>query len=305
MANFFVLFDEKEGTSNLIQLLDHFSGMAIVHQVDNRGWEPFDWHLHRSLSIHSLMRCLDLVYAPGEDAAKRLNSIYTRTSDRALETYDKSGDIGFKMRLALLPGRHWLSDLVDRRGPAWLREYRADYRWYERRMMAMLRKHDVIVIFAVRQDLLRWALSKYHGDGTGTSGHLQFDIAAGRKSLSDVPAIEVDPDRLAAIIDNCRFVIDEKIRLMRKMQALGIGTGTAIYEEFLQDEYAFFHKLFAALGRTVSDEEIATVLEKGTIFKKVHSDDISEFVINHQEIEARFGDCVVDFEAEMLAETAA
>ena len=244
------------------------------------------------------MRCLDLVFTPGKGAAKKLNEIYTRTAERPLDDYDKSGDIGFKMRFALPAEQAWMSRLISRWGPSWLKELKIDQRLYERRMLSLLRKHRIVVLFAVRQDLFRWALSKYHGDGTGKDGHLQFDIAYGRLEPSDVPAIEVDPVRFEKLIDNRRKIVDEKLRLIIKMNKLGIRTGSVIYEEFLTDPHAFFHKLFRAIEHPVTDAEIDAVLEKGTPFRKVHSDDISEFVLNHEEIEARFGECIVDFEEE-------
>lgn len=299
MANFLVLFNEKEGTSHLMMLLDQFSGVSIVHQVDGRGWEPFDWHLHRNLSIRTLMRCLHLVFTPGDDHVAKLNKIYTRTADRPLDHYETSDNIGFKMRFALPAEQTRISRLIARRGPRWLHDLRIDQRRYERNLFALLRKHRVVVLFAVRQDLFRWALSKYHGDGTGKDGHLQFDIAYGKRDRSDVPAIEVDPVRFRQLIDNRRALIDEKLRLMHKMQMQGIRTAALIYEELLNNPHMYFRKLFRAIGHRVSDTEISTVLKKGTPFRKVHSNDISEFVINHEEIEAQFGNCVIDFAEEL------
>jgi hypothetical protein len=141
-------------------------------------------------------------------------------------------------------------------------------------------------------------LSKYHGDGTGKDGHLQFDIAYARLKRSEVPAIEVDPVRFQSVLDNRRGLIDEKLRLIHKMEGLGIRTHAVVYEDFMTDAHAFFHKLFDAIDHPVTDEEISAVMEKGTVFKKVHSDNISEFVINHEAIEKQFGNCQIDFETE-------
>ena len=300
MSNFLILFDEKEGTSNLMLLLDQFSGISIVHQTDGVGWEPFDWHLHRSLSIRARLRCLNLVFAPGDRNAAKLNKIYTRTADRPLDHYDNSGIVGFKMRFDLPAGRGWLSDIIARWDSSWANKLRINQRWQEYRLLSLLRKHKVVVLFAVRQDLFRWALSKYHGDGTGRDGHLQFDIASGDLHRSDVPSIEVNPERFQQLINECRCIVDEKLRLMNKMQGLGIKTAALIYEEFLHDPLLFFHKLFGSIGHRVSDLEISTVLNKGTPFQKVHSQDISQFVVNHREIEAQFGACVINFAEEQM-----
>ena len=249
-------------------------------------------------SFKNSFRCLNLVFEPGLINSGKLNKIYTRTAERPLDHYDKTDDIGFKMRFALPAERGWLSRFISRRGPSWLNELRIDQRWYERRLMSLLRKHEIVVLFAVRQDLFRWALSKYHGDGTGSDGHLQFDIAYGRLNVSEVPSIKVDPLHFEKLIDTRRAIVDEKLRLKRKMQDLGIKTEAVIYEEFLADPHAFFHKLFRAIDHPVSDPDISAVLKTGTPFRKVHSEDISEFVVNHREIEAQFGECLIDFEEE-------
>jgi hypothetical protein len=44
MNNFIVLFEEKEGTSSLVRLLDNFERVSVVHHKKGGGWEPFDQH---------------------------------------------------------------------------------------------------------------------------------------------------------------------------------------------------------------------------------------------------------------------
>jgi hypothetical protein len=299
MSNFLVLFNEKEGTSHLMVLLSHFSGVSVVHQTENQGWEPFDRHAHRSMPVKNLMKCLDLVFAPGDDQQAELNRVYTRTSSRPLDRYDQNGDIGFKMRFEAPQNPGWLTRFIKHLpwlGPGLAKRLDLERRWYQYRLLSLLRRHKVVVLFAVRQDLYRWALSKYHGDGTGKDGHLQFEIAVGSLDRSEVPAIHVDPVRFEAVIDDGRSILKMKAQLKRKMQRAGIQTAAILYEEFLSDPHAYFHKLFAAIGRPVNESEITAALEKGSGLKKVHSEDISEFVLNHREIEAAFADCVIDFE---------
>ena len=71
---------------------------------------------------------------------------------------------------------------------------------------SLLRKHKVVVLFTVRQDFMRWALSRYHGDGIGKEAHLQFDIATGDIDADKIPGIWVDPDRFRQSILNCREI---------------------------------------------------------------------------------------------------
>jgi hypothetical protein len=300
MSHFLVLFDQKEGTSHLMVLLDHFAGVSVVHQTDNQGWEPFDRHAHHSLSTAALMKCLDLVFKPGHGMPEELNRIYCRTSQRPLEDFDKNDDIGFKMRFEPDPEPGRLTRLTSRIpgfGPQLARRLDIERRWYQYRLLSLLRRHKVVVLFAVRQDLYRWALSKYHGDGTGKDGHLQFDIAQGDIEHSEVPAIKVDPVRFQRIIDECRSIVEFKIWLRQKMRRARIRTHAVIYEEYLSDPVNYFQNLFRAIDHPVSDAEIAAVLEQGSGFRKVHSEDVSDFVLNHTEIEAKFADCVIDFES--------
>ena len=42
MRDFIIFFEEKKGTSPLVRLLDNYCGISVVHQTENRGWEPFD-----------------------------------------------------------------------------------------------------------------------------------------------------------------------------------------------------------------------------------------------------------------------
>lgn len=63
-------------------------------------------------------------------------------------------------------------------------------------MIKILRRNDTVVFLAVRQDVFRWGLSKYHGDGTGQPpGHLQFKLARGELQKSEIGKIHVDPER--------------------------------------------------------------------------------------------------------------
>ena len=299
MSNFLIFFDEKEGTSHLMVLLDHFAGVSIVHQTEKQGWEPFDSHLHQGLTTRALMQCLDLLYGPGKNGLSKLNRIYMLTASRPLEAYNYNDDVGFKMRFCppSEPGR--LSRIVASLpwfGPDWAKKLDLERRYYQQRLFSMLRRHNVVVLFAVRQDLFRWALSKYHGDGSGQDGHLQFALADGKIDASELPSIEVDPDKFRKIINHCRYNVKLKRHLMRLMEQAGIKIAAIIYEDYLSDPYSYFHKLMGAINHPVTDAEIETALKQGSWLKKVHSHEISDFVSNHKEIEAEFGDCAIEFE---------
>ena len=151
-------------------------------------------------------------------------------------------------------------------------------------MLDQLKKNNIVVFFAVRQDLLRWGLSKYHGDGTGKTGHLQFDLANGKINKQDIANITVDCQRLGKIITECEKVHAKKRRLMAQFKSAGIETFPLLYEEFLTDPASYLRQLFARIELDVTQQEITSVLNQQAYFKKVHADDISTFVCNHQEV---------------------
>lgn len=290
MLNFVILFEEKEGTSPVVRLLDNFEHISVVHQVEE-GWEPFNLHNAGAMRDRDLARCFDHIFGSDAVDMDALNAIYTRTATRPLEDIDASGSVGFKMR--------WRSN--ERRGSrllSWLRPRGAapgiDER-YESIVMERLRHHDVVVFMAVRQDVFRWALSKYHGDGTGKPGHLQFKLASGEITRDDIGRITVDTDRFEEIVADCERRHEAKRALLDRIGAAGIRTGVLRYEDFMADQHAYFRAFAEAIDAPTSDEAIETAINAGQRLEKVHSDDISEFVVNHEEVMARFGGRRVDW----------
>ena len=67
-------------------------------------------------------------------------------------------------------------------------------------MIDVIKANDLTIFLAVRQDVFRWALSKYHGDGTGKPGHIQFKLASGNISKSEIGTIRIDRDRFDQIV---------------------------------------------------------------------------------------------------------
>ena len=149
------------------------------------------------------------------------------------------------------------------------------------------------VFIAVRQDVLRWALSKYHGDGTGKPGHLQFRLASGRISREEIGPITVDRQRFARIVETCEEIHAEKRKLQERLHAAGIRTAVLRYEDFLSDPHAYLARLLETIGVEVDAAEIDAVLARGTRIEKVHADDVREFVENADEVLAEFGDAYV------------
>ena len=283
---FVMFFDQKEGTSPVMRLLHRFPGVEILHHPPGRGWEPFDRHNCGPMPLGALIECLDLVFYGA--SADKANRIYERTAKAPLAGYDTAATVGFKMRFEP-PG--------DPRIPPGLgllrRPIEARYRQrFSRAMIDLLRRRQVVVLLAVRQNLMRWALSKYHGDGTGRAGHIQFRLAGGELPREEIPRITVDPVRLERVIADCEAIHEAKERLAQQLQDAGVEVVPVRYEDFLRDQLAFFRRLMDRLDRRLTDEQISEVLDRGIALQRVHGDELSEFFVNADEIEARFGDRV-------------
>ena len=156
-------------------------------------------------------------------------------------------------------------------------------------MFDVLKRNDVVVFLALRQEILRWALSKYHGDGTGNPGHLQFKLAKGRIKRNSIGKIHVDSTRFKTTISQCVEAHAYKRRLMEDLKLATIQTHFLIYEDFLTDRRKCLSRILDILELNTSIQEMDAALKKGTYFEKVHSDDITNFVVNHEEVLEKFG----------------
>lgn len=277
MKNFIIFFDEKEGTTAIVSLLDRLNGISVVKSSEDLNWEPFDKHSCGAMPIIRLFRCLGLLYRSNGPVVDRLNTLYQQTTGTSLQIcVSKVSSMGLKMRLQ----PHWrpVNAFLDR-------IYTGVFRHL---MFAFLRIRRITVFVAVRRDILRWALSKYHGDGTGQPGHIQFKLASNEITKNEIVPIHVDCDRLADIIQVCEDRHHHKHRIIRRMRKYGIPVHLLYYEDFLANPRVFLTDFRWNLGLSTNDADIDTALSQNSIFRKVHSDNISEFVINHEEVSRRF-----------------
>jgi hypothetical protein len=291
MKNFIIFFRGREGTTPLVSILNNFKQLNIVHRVDYMGYEPFEFANCGPMSAKDLKTCFELIYSNKPLDMVRLNEIYTKTAKKPLEAFDKSKSIGFKNRFSL-----------PRKPLQMVSKYPKSFKYFifgiqmyrrvrfEQLVIPILKKNHIMTFFAIRQNVLRLALSEYHGDGYGHRGHLQFKLASGEITKDEIPKISVDCDRLEELISKYERHVQRKKALMEKFEHLGIKTYALMYETFCDDKLEFFKVFFRKLNIEVSDKEIETAIRQGSVFKKVHSDNISDFVINHKEVLNRFGD---------------
>jgi hypothetical protein len=298
MKNFLLFFEEKEGSTAVIQILDGFGRISIVRRQTESGfggWEPFEWFNCGSLGRERFRRCLQLIFRDRPLDLAQLNHIYTQTARAPLRPFDTSGSIGFKMRISppwdipslsagsrlrRLTSIHLLTKGFRRLGRNSFRRF----------MAQTLSDLDVVVFVMVRQDIFRWAISKYHGDGTGRPGHLQFRVAKGDLSSDRLPKIRIDPNRFDEIIDKCVRIHDVKRWWADAMTHAGLSVHPLLYEDFLGDQCSFFTSVLGKLSISIDRRELEENLVRQIRLKKVHGSDISEYVSNHREITERYGD---------------
>ena len=157
-------------------------------------------------------------------------------------------------------------------------------------MFKTLKKYDITAFVAIRQDILRRSLSKYHGDGFKRNGHLQFKLATGKIKREDIPKVHVDCEELAQDIIKWERKLQEKKMLSEKFRHWGIKAYPLLYEDFCADAFSYLENFCNKLGISYSSDDITNALNQGTSFQKVHPEDISEFVINHEEVLEKFSD---------------
>ena len=281
MRNFIIIFAEKEGTSPLIRLLNNFEQISIIHQVNTQDWEPFDIHNRGAMTLKNLERCLDMVFNKESIDFERLNQIYTKTAKKPLEEFNRNEVTGLKMRFTTPSENSLFWNTLPKN---------FTFDAFRLMMFDVLKRNDVVVFLALRQDILRWALSKYHGDGTGKPGHLQFKLAKGRIKRSSIGKIHVDSTRFKTVISQCVEAHAYKRRLMEDFKRAGIQTHFLIYEDFLTDKQKYLNRILDILELNTSTQEIDAALKRGAYFEKVHSHDIADFVVNHEEIIEKFGE---------------
>lgn len=277
--NFIIFFNGKEGTTAIVQGLDERRGVAVLHNAQD-NWEPFDEVCCGDMSMRTATSMLDTVYSGAPYDFDAMNTRYMKTGRFALQPYSPPDIFGLKMRFR--PPSRWTRRLPPAQAV------------FRRKAISLMQKHNIFAFVAVRQDVLRWALSLYHGDGTGREGHLQFRLQRGKIDRKDIPKIKVDLDRFARIVGRCEKVLERKRRWIEMFKANGVQTAPMLYEYFNSDPAAFYTDFFGKIG--VPEPEIDPAKKRRErVMKKVHSDDISDFVLNPDDVLARFGDLYARF----------
>jgi hypothetical protein len=301
MKNFILFFEEKEGSTAVAQTLDALDPISVVRRETASGlggWEPFEWFNCGSLGPSRFRECMRQLFAVRPLDLERINELYLSTARAPLRSFQCTGSVGFKMRIVPpwdLPNLR--ADSASRKNPAIdfaCRTIRRIERNSFKKLMAeSLAELGVVVFVMVRQDIFRWAISKYHGDGSGRPGHLQFRMAAGEVPNGNLPKIRIEPKRFERILAKCAELHRIKRWWYDAMKDSGIAAYPLRYEDFSEDRVRFFAEAVRSLELTVPLAELTERIAAGTRLKRVHGADISDYVINHREISDRYGDSFI------------
>lgn len=294
--NFVILFQEKQGTTAMVYYLNRFPGINILHHTNGFGFEPFEKHSAGPIKSKDIAKCLSLLNSK-ENNFNQINKIYTKTTTNEIKTFNKNEIFGFKMRL--YPPNDKINPLLAKipfiRGKA----RNLNKKRYKKQIFRELKKHDIVVFIAIRQDMLKWALSKYHGDGTEKNGHLQFKLMTKKIEKDKLKKIFVDRSKLNDLLNNCKKSNYNNLKIYKKLKKKGIKVYPLFYEHFLHNKFDFFSELFDKIDYKIKLPTIKSILNQDIKLKKVHSNNIEDFVINHQEIINNFKDEYFDFYKEL------
>ena len=288
MQDFVLFFEEKEGTTAMMRWADRIPQVRVVHHTNDQGWEPLEpFLLGQDLRRAELGELMSAVYAKPRNMGA-LRPLYAqKVPNRELVELPEDRSIGLKMRWK--PPRVFYSgwpvvDLPVNKLFKGMRNQR-----YMEMMVRILREADVVPMLAVRQNIFKWALSKYHGDGSGKKGHLQFKLASGELDRKDIPRIEVNLNRFGRLVDECRRKHDAKRLFVDRMKQEGLMVQPLLYESFLEDRVAFFSRFLSCLGHDVPRRDLEKTLAGDISLKRVHKGPLSDYVENHEALERRFG----------------
>ena len=274
-----------------VNLLHNLEAFSIVHvksdEQSGPQWEPFEYLKCGPMPNKTLLTIFDEIFSGRHVDMAAINEAYQRTARFRIGVIDQTKSVGFKMRMHA-PSRVLAQNIQS--SPQWLQFFQRRYNQYllrdlKQKLFPLFREHQVVVFMAVRQDILRWALSTYHGDGTHSYGHLQGDAQA------EQTKIHVDIDRLNDFILRCKYIHNNKRDLVKELTHYGVQVEILRYEDFAADAPHHIMTVCKILGVNTTKQDIDDAFAAGIKFKKVHAHDISTYVENYTEVLDHFGDC--------------
>ena len=269
----------------MLQNLNLFNDVSVVHQSDGRGWEPFEHHNCGNANISVIVNCMNAMFTRDSAQLKCAKGDYDQLARQSMEINIEKQAVGFKMRFRA-PRNFFpkTKSITCNRAFSYISRIFFN-RHFRDNVTECLIENNVKVFFIVRQDVMRWALSKYIGRGDGRIGHRQFT----KHRTLDVEPKPINPYRLSKIVTKCLRIHSYRKKEFKRLQSLGIDCHVLTYESFQKDKTAFYDSFLKKLHIEASIESIDNVLVGGVGPTKVHSDSLHHFVNNHEEISKKFG----------------
>lgn len=288
MRDFVLYFEEKEGTTAIMRWANRLSNVRVLHYADDRCWEPLEsFMLGENVRREEIQSLMQAIYVRPRNMEELRRRYAMKVPNRELVTLPDNCSIGLKMRWT--PPRVFYSGLpiFDLPVNRICKEYR--HRRYYDSMVQTLSDAGVAPMLAVRQNVFKWALSKYHGDGTGKKGHLQFKLASGELTRHDIPKIKVNLSRFGRLLDQCRRKHDAKRQFVEQMAKDGLEVFPLLYEDFLEDKVQFFEGFLDRIDNPMDLVDLKRSLEGDIVLKRVHKGSLSDYVENHEELHRAYG----------------
>lgn len=274
VRNFVILFQEKEGSSAIVDTLQRFDGINVT------GFEPFDRYRFlesyhggkgRDMNPKDMIRCFELLFDQTKDvqaAYKEIKDLYAKYNHKGVHHWpskslaapkdlvlNREESTGFKMRMR-----------PNIRG----------------NLFSLWQRTGTVVYIMYREDALKWALSKYQ------QGHLQFKLADGRIERKDIQKINVNIKRLQGIIGTCNGSLQHKRNLLKEMRSKGIDARLMSYEKFCFNKKGFLLEILQTLRPDIAKDQhlqqIEAILSQKFFFKKVHADDLRHVIANYDAV---------------------
>ncbi len=267
---------------------NRLSNVRVLHYADDRCWEPLEsFMLGENVRREEIQSLMQAIYVRPRNMEELRRRYAMKVPDRELVTLPDNCSIGLKMRWT--PPRVFYSGLpiFDLPVNRICKEYR--HRRYYDSMVQTLSDAGVAPMLAVRQNVFKWALSKYHGDGTGKKGHLQFKLASGELTRHDIPKIKVNLSRFGRLLDQCRRKHDAKRQFVEQMAKDGLEVFPLLYEDFLEDKVQFFEGFLDRIDNPMDLVDLKRSLEGDIVLKRVHKGSLSDYVENHEELHRAYG----------------
>jgi len=226
--NFLIFYTAREGSTAIVSALSRNSEIQVP--------------LLEELDRHWITR----FYDASLDIPATLDEIFVSGTFDLPHTYGRNNFLYYDPRKVEEAGRENLAV-----GFKW-RPYRLS-----RRLMRVLRKHDVLVFYLVRRDFRELVCSLYlsvqevEGERIG---HAQFDASRGEEEFRKTRDILENLSPSARLLPIGKIVLKRLAHAMRYtavlklLRASGVETSRVYYEDFLEDPDRFLAALCARIG---------------------------------------------------------